>query len=608
MKVIKNSILFISVIVSFVFCVGEAGAIFLLINPGAAAAGVGEAQVAKADDPYATFYNPAGLGFMEGTEFALQHVNWLPNLADDIFYDFIGVTHKTAKYGTFGGHLIYLNLGDQEATDEYGNSLGQFKSYMMALTGSYGMRLKESAAFGLNFKVYHQKLSDKFSSGTGVGSEVGDPFSTDFAFDIGYLKKFGKNLQHSFGFAVQNIGPPIDFVDSEQADPAPTNMRLGVHATILDNEKNHLSFLFDANKLLVASYPDMDWNGNGIIDEGTKEEHHTDEWYEAILTSWLDDWYYGGDLDLCGDNCASVNLANEYQYDYGDSNLDGRIGGYYAKEFSWVPTQEPTLTTSDYGNEIYVPNFEDFCIEDQAWCWLNDGTLLGDTNNDNKITSDDDELPDNWRQILAANNQEIAYIDLPHDNLGNYLHHESEHNFSNSQYADKYDYQYYYHKLSDVPNNANVYNADTEFENPQLVVCGNPNDANSGDATDANAGNLSECENPQYDIAYTSEYDFDDDEYGIYNVFGDEEKGTGDKRKFSQELKEMIYNFGFEWWYTQYFVMRVGYIYDEEGDIKNPTVGAGIRFNKYGFDFGYTSGDKDHPRANTMFFSLSLGI
>ena len=70
----------------------------------------------------------------------------------------------------------------------------------------------------------------------------------------------------------------------------------------------------------------------------------------------------------------------------------------------------------------------------------------------------------------------------------------------------------------------------------------------------------------------------------------------------------MIYNFGFEWWYTEHFAMRLGYIYDEEGKIKNPTFGAGIRFNKYGFDFGYTSGDKDHPRANTMFYSLTLGL
>ena len=71
------------------YAVGEAGAIFLLINPGSSAAGTGEAQVAKANDAYATYYNPAGLGFLDDSEVVLQHVNWLPNLADDIFYDFV---------------------------------------------------------------------------------------------------------------------------------------------------------------------------------------------------------------------------------------------------------------------------------------------------------------------------------------------------------------------------------------------------------------------------------------------------------------------------------------------------------------------------------------
>jgi len=64
----------------------EAGAIFLLISPGARAGGMGEAQVAVADDAYATFWNPAGLAFLKGSEMALMHVNWLPNLADDMYY------------------------------------------------------------------------------------------------------------------------------------------------------------------------------------------------------------------------------------------------------------------------------------------------------------------------------------------------------------------------------------------------------------------------------------------------------------------------------------------------------------------------------------------
>ena len=80
------------------------------------------------------------------------------------------------------------------------------------------------------------------------------------------------------------------------------------------------------------------------------------------------------------------------------------------------------------------------------------------------------------------------------------------------------------------------------------------------------------------------------------------------KRKFTDEFKNMIYNFGLEYWYTDNFVLRAGYIYDDEGKVINPTFGAGIRLLQYGFDFGYTAGEQGHPRANTMFFSINMTL
>ena len=91
----------------------DAGAIFLLISPGARAGGMGEAQVAVANDAYASYWNPAGLAFQEGSELAVMHVNWLPSLADDMYYEFLGFRRQFPTLGTLGGHLIYLNLGEQ---------------------------------------------------------------------------------------------------------------------------------------------------------------------------------------------------------------------------------------------------------------------------------------------------------------------------------------------------------------------------------------------------------------------------------------------------------------------------------------------------------------
>ena len=71
--------------ISSLFPVGEAGAVFLLIAPGAASQGTGEANVARVDDAYASYYNPASLAFQSKASIVGMHVNWLKTLVPDLF-------------------------------------------------------------------------------------------------------------------------------------------------------------------------------------------------------------------------------------------------------------------------------------------------------------------------------------------------------------------------------------------------------------------------------------------------------------------------------------------------------------------------------------------
>ena len=177
MKKLKVS-LFVGFMMSFIFPVGEACAVFLLIAPGAAPQSAGEANVARVEDAYATYYNPASLAFQDKPSIVGHHVNWLPNLASDLYYEFIGYSIPLGDLGGLGGHIIFLDLGEQLATDEQGTTLGQFKSYMWALDAGFGTRLTEKSALGLGFKVYYQKLADAV-----VADEAeGKPYSYDFAF------------------------------------------------------------------------------------------------------------------------------------------------------------------------------------------------------------------------------------------------------------------------------------------------------------------------------------------------------------------------------------------------------------------------------------------
>ena len=619
MKVFLNNFLFFIFSVSMVYSVSEAGAVWLLINPGAVAQGSGEAQVAKADDAYASYYNPAGLGFIKQKQYGLQHVNWLPNLANDVYFDYIGFNSPVGDFGTIGGNVRYLNLGEQMQTNSAGQELGMFKSYMAAAQLSYGTTISKNSAVGFSFKVFHQRLAEMGVEGEGQGGGTDEGSSTDIGFDLGYLMHFGKLKQHSFGLAIHNIGPPIDFVDAAQGDPAPTNMKVGFKIQLQKTDMNELNFLFDMNKLLVASYPAMDWDGDGII-SGSDELEHSDEWYKGIINAWLDDWYYGGDYDeTIPSNYNGDDILRDFWFTQVDQTnngyADGIIGGFEETSWNhvmhnlndfmigdvidWKPEQSGIGTLASL---VYVPNYSGFCEE-------------------------------TYRAFEGNNGGEPSYFeDILIDGIESYsmCYDQNGQNYDPSlSYFDNQQNGYIEHAWIDMPHDGfgpiDVYHVNCDSnENYDCTVDTNTNNNVGFDFNDdgtnevIGSSHIVDQENQTYtrlDVAYDGntdddrgEYSFDESEYGYYNPYGFVEKGSGDDRSFQKELEEIIYNFGLEYKYSENFTLRAGFIYDLEGAIKSPTVGAGIKFNNYGFDFGYTSGDTGHPRANTMFFSLSIDV
>jgi len=95
--------------------VSQATLLFLKIAPGARPAGMGEAFVAISDDATATWWNPAGLGFQHGREFTMMYVRWLPQFnLSDLYYAYVSGTYEVPEWGTFGGNVIFLNLGETQ--------------------------------------------------------------------------------------------------------------------------------------------------------------------------------------------------------------------------------------------------------------------------------------------------------------------------------------------------------------------------------------------------------------------------------------------------------------------------------------------------------------
>lgn len=82
----------------------------------------------------------------------------------------------------------------------------------------------------------------------------------------------------------------------------------------------------------------------------------------------------------------------------------------------------------------------------------------------------------------------------------------------------------------------------------------------------------------------------------------------GDGYNFQEELNELMYSFGVEYWYDQQFAVRAGYFSEHatKGGRKFLTVGVGLKYNIFGLNFSYLvpTTNQRNPLDNTLRFSL----
>jgi len=76
----------------------------------------------------------------------------------------------------------------------------------------------------------------------------------------------------------------------------------------------------------------------------------------------------------------------------------------------------------------------------------------------------------------------------------------------------------------------------------------------------------------------------------------------------AEELRELYYSFGVEYWYDKQFAVRGGYFYENplKGDRQFLTLGVGIKYNVYGMNLSYLvpTNNRRNPLDNTLRFSL----
>lgn len=308
---------------------GESAVPFLLISPNSRSSGIGEAGTGTVDDVSAIFWNPAELAFLKGHEISITHANWLPQFhQSDLFYDYLNYRQDIEDIGgSVGFSVTYLNLGEFVRTLSSGPTpVGTFKAYEFAVTAGYATKVLDDFALGLNIRYINSALSP-----IGTEQEQGSGIARTVSFDIAAMYRpevleipligdIGK--QFSAGVDLSNMGPKVTYIDAAQADPLPTNLRLGLGYKLLDDEYNSMTYTLDFSRLLVRRRPEIIDSSSGapvIIQSAS-----VDPFYKAIFSAWGD-----------GSGLHKVDVSMGIEYWYGNPRLVALRFGHFFEDPSF---------------------------------------------------------------------------------------------------------------------------------------------------------------------------------------------------------------------------------------------------------------------------------
>lgn len=211
--------------------VGTTAAPFLKIGVGARLIGMGEAGVTEAEDIYAMYWNPAGLARMQGSQIALNHFEWIA----DIAFEYAGFAVSLPGVGAFGVNVTSWGAGEIERTTLFEQEgTGEMVSMGSICFGAtFARNLTDRFSFGLNGKYIRETLWH--SHATGFALDAGVLFNTQF-----YNMKIGASISN-YGSKMQMRGQ--DMLVQHDIDPVNDGNNENVNA-YLSTEAYNLPIFF----------------------------------------------------------------------------------------------------------------------------------------------------------------------------------------------------------------------------------------------------------------------------------------------------------------------------------------------------------------------------
>ncbi|RMH23399.1 MAG: hypothetical protein D6701_00310 [Gemmatimonadetes bacterium] len=200
----------------------DEAALFLLLPVGAQAVAMGRTMIAM-PSPESAFWNPAGLAGIEQGQLVVYR-------GDEAVGEITALSAlaPAAGLGVFGLSYELLDGGEIDETDRQGNVTGRISERNHVVTGSLGTPLLPWLDIGANLKLILIRLSCTGQCPNGSVSATG------WAVDVGAQARPLGGVPLRVGAMVAHVGPDLQVVNADQADPLPSRLRLSVAYDVLD--------------------------------------------------------------------------------------------------------------------------------------------------------------------------------------------------------------------------------------------------------------------------------------------------------------------------------------------------------------------------------------
>lgn len=224
---------------------GSTDAQFLKIGVSPRGTAMSDAYIAAVTGAEATYYNPAALPLMRGTDVVFNHTMWFAGIK----HEFFAAAHNFGDLGAIGVSLTGLYTDEMKVrTPLQPEGTGETfyaGNYRFGL--SYARHLTDRVTFGATMSYISMNLYTGFSA-RAFSIDIATLYTSDFR---GFR----------FGMQIGNFGSNIQYVN--ESYPLPTNFTFGLGINAIDGESHKLwvsGAAVKPNEGQPVAQVGMEWN------------------------------------------------------------------------------------------------------------------------------------------------------------------------------------------------------------------------------------------------------------------------------------------------------------------------------------------------------------